>query len=236
MTKAQAMVSEISENETSADEISGHGSSRDHVPRHEVSGRLRQAKQGIDVTVPARIAGSTTVYRGSIFSVDDRLIVLRGTDGRETTIRRQVIVHAPSVVMLVHDQLHDRYILEREYRAGSNVFAYGLPAGLMDAGERPEHAALRELREETGVVPDTPEDLEIDHVGDCYSSEGMTDELVHIMVLHLANWHGTATEFDSDEYVASRWVDWQELLNTSIRESNAVIAIQHEMLRRLNAV
>jgi len=32
--------------------------------------------------------------------------------------------------MLVHDMSTDRYLIEREYRAGSDMFAYGLPAGL----------------------------------------------------------------------------------------------------------
>lgn len=45
-------------------------------------------------------------------------------------------------------------------------------------------AALRELAEETGVVPDR-DTMGVDFVGDFYSSEGMTDELAHIMVLHL---------------------------------------------------
>ena len=68
-------------------------------------------------------------------------------------IRRQVMRHAPCVVMLVHDCANDLYLIEREYRIGCDAFAYGLPAGLIDGGEDVEEAALRELREETGVEP-----------------------------------------------------------------------------------
>lgn len=109
----------------------------------EASPGPRLASQGVDVTVPARIVSSSTVYRGAIFSVEDRRIALTGADGHETMIRRQVVRHCPSVVMLVHDEATDRYILEREYRAGSDTFAYGLPAGLMDAG-RASNIALCE--------------------------------------------------------------------------------------------
>ncbi|MFR7425539.1 MAG: hypothetical protein ACLUUF_00990 [Bifidobacterium pullorum] len=43
-------------------------------------------------------------------------------------------MHAPCVVMLVHDCVRDdRYLIEREYRAGLDRFTYGLPAGLIDA-------------------------------------------------------------------------------------------------------
>ena len=199
----------------------------------EASPGPRLASQGVDVTVPARIVSSSTVYRGAIFSVEDRRIALTGADGHETMIRRQVVRHCPSVVMLVHDEATDRYILEREYRAGSDTFAYGLPAGLMDAGESVEHCALRELREETGVVPDSADDMRFESAGDCYSSEGMTDELVHILVLHLRAWHEVGRDFDPDEYVDSSWVDWPTLCASPIRESNAVIALQHEMIRRL---
>lgn len=178
-----------------------------------------------------RILERHTVYEGAIFSVEDLLIALPKLGGGELTIRRQVLRHAPSVVVLVHDRPTDRYLLEREYRAGSDSFAYGLPAGLMDPGEDVLQAALRELAEETGIVPE-PASMRVDHVGDCYSSEGMADELVNVMVMHLVEWKREATNFDQDEHVESAWVSWEDLLSAGIRASNAVIAIQHEQLRR----
>ena len=44
------------------------------------------------------------------------------------------------------------------------VTPYGLPAGLIDGGEDVEEAALRELREETGVEPAGRDGVEFDHV------------------------------------------------------------------------
>ena len=108
---------------------------------------------------------SETVYPGRIFHVDDMLIALTDKQGKEHEIGRQVLRHAPCVVMLVHDMSTDRYLIEREYRAGSDMFAYGLPAGLMDEGEDIMDAALRELAEETGVVPDR-DTMGVDFVGD----------------------------------------------------------------------
>ena len=163
---------------------------------------------GVDMDVPASVVTSETVYTGAIFSVEDRRVALTRNDGGTTTIRRQVIHHAPCVVMLVHDTVRDTYLVEREYRAGSNMYAVGLPAGLIDGEEDPEHAALRELREETGVVPQSGAAIRFDHVGDWYSSEGMTDELAHIYVLHLDAWTREHCEFDADEHVESAWFDW----------------------------
>ena len=94
-------------------------------------------------------------------------------------------------------------------------------------------AALRELAEETGVEPVGDADLTVDHVGDYYSSEGMTDKLAHIMVLHLSRYTHTPRHFDADEHVESAWVGWDELLALPITASNSIIAIQHERIRRL---
>lgn len=113
----------------------------------------------------AVVLSRQTVYQGAVFDVEDMRIALPAGGGDCVTVRRQVCRHAPCVVMLVHDEARDLYLLEREYRVGSDLFAYGLPAGLMDDGEDVEQAALRELAEETGVVPVGEDDVIFDHVG-----------------------------------------------------------------------
>ena len=97
---------------------------------------------GVDMDVPASVVTSETVYTGAIFSVEDRRVALTRNDGGTTTIRRQVIHHAPCVVMLVHDTVRDTYLVEREYRAGSNMYAVGLPAGLIDGEEAVSYTHL----------------------------------------------------------------------------------------------
>ncbi|PLS31129.1 NTP pyrophosphohydrolase [Bifidobacterium margollesii] len=206
--------------------------------------RRLNASDEIDMTVTPVVESCETQYTGAIFHVDDQVIRLTTHDGKAVRIRRQVMRHAPCVVMLVHDCATDRYLLEREYRVGPNTYAFGVPAGLMDEGEDPDTAALRELHEETGVIPDSPAAsdtaasvaepaIEIDHVAQCYSSEGMTDELANIMVIHLKHWHMGERHFDKDEHVASAWVSWEELNAAGIVSSNATIALKHEALRRL---
>jgi 8-oxo-dGTP pyrophosphatase MutT (NUDIX family) len=52
----------------------------------------------------------------------------------------------------------DEIVLVWQYRFGSEEISLEIPGGVIDAGEAPEHAARRELREETGYEAD---DLEL---------------------------------------------------------------------------
>ncbi|MCI1984793.1 MAG: NUDIX hydrolase [Bifidobacteriaceae bacterium] len=200
----------------------------------EATGRLQDSSP-VDMEALPVVVASSTQYTGAIFHVDNEQIRLPLQSGDlSAPIKRQVVKHAPAVVMLIHDCVHDEYLLEREYRAGSHTFAFGIPAGLIDDGETPHDAALRELHEETGVVA-VEGDYSIDEIGAFYSSEGMTDELVTIMVIHLAHWQQRHTHFDRGEFVQSTWIDWNTLNTIGIRSSNSIIALKHEALRRITA-
>ena len=186
----------------------------------------------LDMSVTPRIVSSTDVFSGPIFTVKDVRIALRTKDGDDVTIRRQLIDDAPAVILLPHDTERDLYLVEKEYRVGRNGYVVGVPAGLIDAEEDPRHAMLRELREETSVVAD---DYDVIEAAQCYSSEGMTNEMAYTYVLDLHKWHYEQQDLDPDEYVSYRWVDWDELTTCGIREAHSFIAIQCEQMRRMRA-
>lgn len=69
----------------------------------------------------------------------------------------------------------DRVVLVRQYRCAINDYIYEFPAGLVDPGETYRQAAVRELREETGLTLhplEVPDYLEAPR----FTTIGMTDE------------------------------------------------------------
>lgn len=55
------------------------------------------------------------------------------------------------VIYPVYQPEPDKIVLLRQFRYPVNQYIYELPAGLIDDGEQPEAAAVRELKEETGL-------------------------------------------------------------------------------------
>ena len=186
-------------------------------------------------TFSAKVINRKELFTGPIFKVERLNVQLEVDD--PVIIQRDLITHSPCVVMLVHDVPGDRYLLQYEYRVGAGRFVPGIPAGFIDEGESPEEAMLREIREEAGIIPaeasGAAASYSIDHAGAFYSSEGMTNELAHIAVIHLYQWEQSEQHLDAQEYIRGTWVDWDTLLGSGITASNSTIAVQHEMIRRL---
>lgn len=82
-------------------------------------------------------------------------------------------VNAVMIVPLVKDKV----LLSREFRIPVNRWVYNYPAGLVDPGETIEQAAIRELREETGLSTTKV----LFTLPPAYSSTGLTDERLAIV-------------------------------------------------------
>jgi 8-oxo-dGTP pyrophosphatase MutT (NUDIX family) len=63
-----------------------------------------------------------------------------------------VVVDAPDWVNVIALTPDRRLVLVRQFRFGVNEFSLEIPGGVIEAGEEPLIAGVRELREETGYV------------------------------------------------------------------------------------
>src|SRR3977135_1990359 len=92
-----------------------------------------------------KLISSKKVYKCDLFSVTED----HATDGKGYEIRRSIVRHAGSVVMMAGDAKKN-IPLVRQYRLPAQQAMWELPAGRLDPGEKPLQAAKRELIEETG--------------------------------------------------------------------------------------
>lgn len=69
----------------------------------------------------------------------------------------------------------EKLVLIRQYRYPIDDYIYEFPAGLVDPGESYRQAAIRELREETGLVLE-PVNVSPEYEKPYFTTIGMTDE------------------------------------------------------------
>ena len=110
------------------------------------------------------------LYEGIIVNV--RRDKVRLTDGRLTN--REVVEHRGGVAVFAIDD-QQRVALVRQYRYPMGEVTLELPAGKLEKGEEPRASALRELAEETGLVPGT-----LTEMGCSYSSPGILSERIYL--------------------------------------------------------
>lgn len=79
------------------------------------------------------------------------------------------------IIYSLYGESHDRVVLVRQYRVSIDGYIYELPAGLVDAGETYQQAAVRELHEETGLIF-TPAEADPGFEKPAFTTIGMTDE------------------------------------------------------------
>lgn len=63
-----------------------------------------------------------------------------------------VVIAAPDWCNIIALTADGQLVLVRQFRYGTNDFSLEIPGGMIDPGEAPVAAAIRELREETGYV------------------------------------------------------------------------------------
>jgi ADP-ribose pyrophosphatase len=113
---------------------------------------------------------SRRIYEGR--AVNLRVDTVEVAGGRQTT--REIIEHEDVVAVVAVDD-KDNVLLVRQFRKPVEKELLEIPAGGIDAGESPEDAVRREMREETGFLPQ-----KVIKLGGFYSSPGFCTEYLHL--------------------------------------------------------
>ena len=166
-----------------------------------------------------------SVFQGRILHVrnDDVL------DGAGNPCTREHIVHPGGACALcVQD---GKVALVRQYRYVYGEDVTEIPAGKLEKGEDPKLAALRELREETGITAQ-PEDAELLFV--MYPTPGYTNEKIYIY--YVKKGEQKECQPDEGEFVETIFMPLDEaktaLDNGEFHDAKTIMALQAYFLRQ----
>ena len=117
----------------------------------------------------------------NFFSIEEHKLSYKKFDGSQSeVVTRSALVSSEAVIVLPYDPVSDRVLLIEQFRTGPYVKGDANPwvlepiAGLIDVGETPAEAGLREAKEEAH--------LDIKHmelVARSYPSPGISTEFFH---------------------------------------------------------
>jgi ADP-ribose pyrophosphatase len=153
---------------------------------------------------PIRIA-ARHVYKGRVIDVSTER--LRFANGREYDLD---LIRHPGAAAVVPVDDRGLVCLVRQYRLGVEDFMWEIPAGKLDDGEPPETCAVRELREETGIVAGRWSSL-----GLFIPAPGTYTEKIHLYLARDLQVGAAAP--DADEELELQWLPLTEAVGKVLR-------------------
>ena len=166
-----------------------------------------------------RKTNSEMIYRGKIINLRRDDVVF--PDGKKAT--REIVEHHGAVGIVPVDDEGFVYMV-RQFRYPFGEELLEIPAGKLEEGEeqRQLEAAVRELREETGLTAET-----MDYLGVIYPSVAILTERIH---LYLARGLTQGElELDEDEFLNVERIPFGELEDRihrgEIRDGKTICAL-----------
>ena len=151
------------------------------------------------MTFEEKTLKSEKIYKGAIINLRrDKVTVQGGTSYRE------IIEHNGGAVIaaLTEDK---KLVMVRQYRKPAEKVMLEVPAGKIDPGEKPLEAAVRELKEETGLDLVSIEDK----LFDSYSAIGFSNETNAVIIGKAAGTFKPSTS--TYEEITAAWYSRQEV-------------------------
>ncbi len=159
---------------------------------------------------------SKTLFKGKILTLKKDEVEL--IDGSKSF--REVVEHSGGACVLC--EMDGKILLVEQFRYPYKKPVLELPAGKINEGEDPKDTAIRELKEEGGVLVDG-----VSLLFECYPSPGYTNEIIYIY--KALNPRKDSACLDEGEFLSSLWLDKETLRkmveNKEIKDGKTLIAL-----------
>jgi ADP-ribose pyrophosphatase len=140
------------------------------------------------------------VYRGNFLECYVDQVIL--PNGKPAT---REYLHHPGAIAAVPVMDNGQIVLVKQFRYATGSVILEIPAGKLEAFEKPEDCVRRELAEEIGFEPE-----QIIHLTSVWTTPGFTDEIIH---LYLAKGlKPLRRPMDSDEFLEVVTMSKEELM------------------------
>ncbi len=157
------------------------------------------------------------IYEGKILSL--RVETVEMPDKKYS--KREIVDHMKGVGIIAFDG-EDSIYLVRQYRKAVDEFTLEIPAGLVEANEKPIETAKRELQEEIGYKP-----LDIEYLFDMHASPGFTNDKLSFFLAK--NLEESKLEEDEDEFLERKSFKIDDIynmvINGEITDAKTIIAV-----------
>ncbi len=167
------------------------------------------------------------IYRGKRVTLDVSRVAL--PNGHEMSVEKVVFPHTIAALPIYEG---DKVVLLRQFRPAINDYILEVPAGVVEEGEDPNNALIRELREEIGA--------EVDYYGKMFEGFTSPGYSTEYMIIYYANVRRLGEPRPEPHEVINRVIIGLDdavkmVLDGTIKDVKSALAITLYMLRRSRA-
>lgn len=168
------------------------------------------------MTFEEKTLKSERIYEGAIINLRrDKVTVQHGTSYRE------IVEHNGGAVLAALTP-EGKLVMVRQFRKPAERIMLEVPAGKIDEGEEPVHAAVRELKEETGYTAG-----QVRFLTKFYPSVGFSEEVLYLYLC--TDLTPGETNFDENEAIDVEEMEPDKLYSMvmagEIEDAKTIIAI-----------
>ena len=165
-----------------------------------------------------------SIFKGKILELSNKKELL---PNHKIALRE--IIHCSNAVCIAALTEKDELIFEKQYRSPLNDVILELPAGKIEKSDKsPLDAAIRELKEETGIIS-----TDYNFLGEFYSTPGFCDEIIYLYSCTVSDLGSTS--FDEDEFIETVKIPLSSavdmVLNNEIKDGKS-----QALILKLNAL